>query len=378
MKTKNVNLSKYVNESLDILNKSLKYLNEETQEFDKTKEMLIKKSKLFLNQVKEIEDINAKLKELKTDKNKINNEILNNVKFINTLEQTIDQLEPTIVDTISYTIKISDKESIRTDWTAAYKSILDELNETYKDLADTLKNIKKNCDRHIDKDEIEQLKAQKIKFTTESTLLDIDTMIPTSSTNKQKIINSHKKELDNITALLTKVNIFINDSYLINQVLDNLFNLEDPDENVEEFTADDFLNEDFTIKISIENDKNENPYKKSNITNFDDYIQKQHDDEDDEEDDEDNDDDEDNIYKHNSDHYDDYVYERKFNTAERQKLAKEGKALPDGSFPIVTIKDLKNAIRTIGRSSDRVKAQKHIIKRAKELNALDLIPDDWK
>jgi len=62
MKPKNVNLSKYVNQSLDILNESLKYLNEDVQQSDKTKEILIKKSKLFLNQVKKIEDINAKLK----------------------------------------------------------------------------------------------------------------------------------------------------------------------------------------------------------------------------------------------------------------------------------------------------------------------------
>ena len=66
-----------------------------------------------------------------------------------------------------------------------------------------------------------------------------------------------------------------------------------------------------------------------------------------------------------------------FTPEEREKLAKEGLALPDGSYPIVTIGDLKNAIQAFGRASDKPAAKKHIIKRAKDLNAQDMLPDNW-
>jgi hypothetical protein len=66
-----------------------------------------------------------------------------------------------------------------------------------------------------------------------------------------------------------------------------------------------------------------------------------------------------------------------FTPEEREKLAKEGLALPDGSYPIVTIGDLKNAIQAFGRATDKPAAKKHIIKRAKDLNAQDMLPDNW-
>jgi hypothetical protein len=40
---------------------------------------------------------------------------------------------------------------------------------------------------------------------------------------------------------------------------------------------------------------------------------------------------------------------RDFSPDKRKELAKEGKALPDGSFPIETVADLENAIRAVGR-----------------------------
>ncbi len=71
--------------------------------------------------------------------------------------------------------------------------------------------------------------------------------------------------------------------------------------------------------------------------------------------------------------------ERKdFSTDKRKQLAKSGAALPDGSFPIVTVQDLQNAISAFGRASDKAAAKAHIIKRAKALGRTDLIPDDWK
>ena len=68
---------------------------------------------------------------------------------------------------------------------------------------------------------------------------------------------------------------------------------------------------------------------------------------------------------------------RQFNTARRMKLAKEGMALPDGSFPIVNVSDLKNAIKAIGLAKDPAMAKAHIKKRAAALGASKLIPANW-
>jgi hypothetical protein len=64
----------------------------------------------------------------------------------------------------------------------------------------------------------------------------------------------------------------------------------------------------------------------------------------------------------------------------RMRLAKEGKALDDGSFPIRNSDDLKNAIQAYGRSKPgaRGKVRKHIMRRARALRRVDLIPEKWK
>jgi hypothetical protein len=64
--------------------------------------------------------------------------------------------------------------------------------------------------------------------------------------------------------------------------------------------------------------------------------------------------------------------------AERKQLADKGQALPDGSFPVASVSDLKNAIRAIGRAKDPAKAKAHIKRRAKALGKPELIPDSWK
>lgn len=63
----------------------------------------------------------------------------------------------------------------------------------------------------------------------------------------------------------------------------------------------------------------------------------------------------------------------------RQQLAREGKAMPDGSFPIRNVSDLKNAIRAYGRAKSGSKGavKKHIVKRARGLDRQDLIPKNW-
>jgi hypothetical protein len=65
---------------------------------------------------------------------------------------------------------------------------------------------------------------------------------------------------------------------------------------------------------------------------------------------------------------------------ERKKLAKSGKAMSGGSFPIRNTEDLQNAIRSFGRAkeSERADVKRHIIKRARALGKYDLVPDDWK
>lgn len=64
----------------------------------------------------------------------------------------------------------------------------------------------------------------------------------------------------------------------------------------------------------------------------------------------------------------------------RKRLAKEGKALPDGSFPIRNLVDLRNAVKAYGRAKvgSRAKVRRHIVKRARALDRPDLVPENWK
>jgi len=65
---------------------------------------------------------------------------------------------------------------------------------------------------------------------------------------------------------------------------------------------------------------------------------------------------------------------------DRDRWAEEGVALPDGSYPIPDVEFLRKAISALGRASqndeyDRVR--RHIIKRARELDALGGLPEEW-
>ena len=62
---------------------------------------------------------------------------------------------------------------------------------------------------------------------------------------------------------------------------------------------------------------------------------------------------------------------------ERMEMAKGGMAMADGSYPIKDEEDLKNAIMSYGRASDKEKAKAHIKKRAMELDKEDMIPAEW-
>jgi len=71
-------------------------------------------------------------------------------------------------------------------------------------------------------------------------------------------------------------------------------------------------------------------------------------------------------------------FKKMFSEERRSELAKRGMALPDGSYPIESEEDLKNAIQAYGRAKDKDKAKAHITKRAKALGKDDLIPDNWR
>ena len=68
---------------------------------------------------------------------------------------------------------------------------------------------------------------------------------------------------------------------------------------------------------------------------------------------------------------------RAFTDEQRESMAKEGTALPDGSYPIANKEDLSNAIQAFGRAKDKSAAKRHIIKRAKALGAEAMIPANW-
>jgi hypothetical protein len=68
---------------------------------------------------------------------------------------------------------------------------------------------------------------------------------------------------------------------------------------------------------------------------------------------------------------------KEFSSKKRKELASKGNAMPDGSFPIENVGDLKNAIQSIGRAKDYAKTKSHIIRRARALNAVKELPEDW-
>lgn len=68
----------------------------------------------------------------------------------------------------------------------------------------------------------------------------------------------------------------------------------------------------------------------------------------------------------------------KFTEQNRESLAKKGKALPDGSFPIRNASDFHNAVKAVGRSKNPAAAKAFIIKRAGQLNLTDELPDSWQ
>jgi hypothetical protein len=66
-----------------------------------------------------------------------------------------------------------------------------------------------------------------------------------------------------------------------------------------------------------------------------------------------------------------------FSAAQRETDAEEGVAMPDGSYPIRSTKDVANALRDCCRSGEKADVKAHIIARAKAIGADSALPDDW-
>ena len=73
----------------------------------------------------------------------------------------------------------------------------------------------------------------------------------------------------------------------------------------------------------------------------------------------------------------DIFMKRAYTQDQRDSMAEEGTAMPDGSYPIADEADLRNAIQAFGRASDKEATKAHIIKRAKALGLEDMLPEGW-
>lgn len=69
---------------------------------------------------------------------------------------------------------------------------------------------------------------------------------------------------------------------------------------------------------------------------------------------------------------------KEFNSKKREKMASSGTALPDGSYPIESKRDLANAISSYGRAKNPEIVKRWIKKRAKALGACEMLPKNWK
>lgn len=68
---------------------------------------------------------------------------------------------------------------------------------------------------------------------------------------------------------------------------------------------------------------------------------------------------------------------RDYSASTRERMAREGTAMRDGSFPIANETDLRNAIQSVGRAANYEAARRHIIRRARALGFVELLPEEW-
>ena len=89
----------------------------------------------------------------------------------------------------------------------------------------------------------------------------------------------------------------------------------------------------------------------------------------------DDDDDEDDVEKAYN-----YMVEKNFTAEQRREHARQGIALPDGSYPIPNREYLGRAIHALGRGTKNPKSKikAHIVRRARALGCESMIPDAWQ
>jgi hypothetical protein len=58
-------------------------------------------------------------------------------------------------------------------------------------------------------------------------------------------------------------------------------------------------------------------------------------------------------------------------------LTADSTSLPEGGYPITDTESLKKAVRAFGRSKNPTAAKRHIIKRARALDAVGMLPESW-
>lgn len=69
---------------------------------------------------------------------------------------------------------------------------------------------------------------------------------------------------------------------------------------------------------------------------------------------------------------------RDYSPSARRRMAANGEAMKDGSFPIANETDLSNAIQSVGRAANYAAAKRHIIRRARALGMIEMLPEEWK
>jgi hypothetical protein len=67
-----------------------------------------------------------------------------------------------------------------------------------------------------------------------------------------------------------------------------------------------------------------------------------------------------------------------YTSEQRRRMAQEGRAMPDGSFPIADCSDAENAIHAVGRAKDPAATKKFIKRRVRALGCTGSVFDRWK
>jgi hypothetical protein len=69
---------------------------------------------------------------------------------------------------------------------------------------------------------------------------------------------------------------------------------------------------------------------------------------------------------------------RDYTAKERRRMATEGRAMPDGSYPIADCLDAANAIHAVGRAKDPTATKAFIRRRVRALNCTGSVYENWK